>query len=144
MVLCAKLLPLFFIAKKLFYREISLDEQFTTVDKCSIAGCFNPKVFVNCLRLLILACKQLTRPSGRIIQLLSEYMNMCVSCQEDLLSVPHNYEPLQHHPFVHLLSFSLQYTGMKSQILGVSPSRRSGRINPKLFDIVCAFEFVFF
>ena len=30
--------------------KISLDEQYTTVDKYSIAGCLNPKVFVNRLQ----------------------------------------------------------------------------------------------
>ena len=30
--------------------EMSLDEQYTTVDKYSMGGCFNQKVFVNCLQ----------------------------------------------------------------------------------------------
>ena len=39
--------------------HVSLDEQYTTGGKYSIAGCFGPKVFVNCLQLL--SCKQLTK-----------------------------------------------------------------------------------
>ena len=36
--------------------EISLVELCTTVDKCFKAGCFNPKVFVNCLQNDLLVC----------------------------------------------------------------------------------------
>ena len=39
--------------------EISLDEQYTTIDGCSLARPFDLKVFVS--------CKQLTRPLGGII-----------------------------------------------------------------------------
>ena len=57
--------------------HISPDEQYTTVDKYSIAACFNPNVFVNCLQDDL---KQLTKTFGlkRVLRL-SIHQQLCIA-----------------------------------------------------------------